>query len=201
MTRKLILIETLGAFGLLTGFGAIAADRPSVTVHDSFVDTQKERGNVHIISKLNDDATDEELQRYFNESKSDNRDEKGKVKDSNVNELALAIDSFLSKFGDGEAEPSVKVAEAEGDEAKAQEVKAQAQATAAEDNAALEKERAAALEATSDARASTPVTTDSTAAKTVSAGAAAANAKTDGSTPVSNNKGTGKAAAGAGDTK
>ena len=89
------LVETIGDIMLMDVMsGAIIPEnRPAVVLHGSFVQHQISLNQLRIIATdLSDEATDEEWAKWFAESKGD---------------TALAVDSFLSKFGPN-AKPVVK---------------------------------------------------------------------------------------------
>lgn len=85
------LIETTGEFQLMdtsTGF-LVPHDRPSVPPGPSeFINSRATLGQVKVLASVSDDATDEEFAKFWVECEGDKE---------------LAIQSFTSKFPDGEA--------------------------------------------------------------------------------------------------
>lgn len=80
------LVETTGDFMLVDRQQGleIQSYRPAVAERTQFVDIHLGSGRLRVLSQLRDEATDEEFQRYVEESGGD---------------VALAVDSFLSVYG------------------------------------------------------------------------------------------------------
>ena len=109
-----ILIETKGDFELidysqsLTGL-VIRADRPTVSAdNSSFVSQRAAAGQIKVLGAVNDEATDEEFQKFWDESKVD-ADADVKETDSDEDKAAaeakakedqkrLAVDAFSSSY-------------------------------------------------------------------------------------------------------
>lgn len=79
-----LLLETTGQFMLSHHGDEVQAERPSVVSNTNFFNHRIALGQVKILGKLTDDASDQEFLKYVVDSDWD---------------LPLAVDSFLSKFG------------------------------------------------------------------------------------------------------
>lgn len=82
------LVETTGQFELVDfeqNMLVIKADRPTVVSPTVFISTRAAAQQIKFLANLNDDATDEEFEKYWKEADADSR---------------LAIDAFLSSYGD-----------------------------------------------------------------------------------------------------
>lgn len=80
-----ILVETTGDFMLIDRQQdlAIECDRPAVTERTPFVHVQIGLGQLHVLSELQEAATDEEFQKYVTDSE----------------DMDLAVASFVAAFG------------------------------------------------------------------------------------------------------
>lgn len=81
-----LLVETTGAFQLLTGRELIPSHRPSVVEPSQFLDQRIGQDQVKVLGKLTDEASDATFLDCYEESKQDRE---------------LAIDAYLSEFGEG----------------------------------------------------------------------------------------------------
>lgn len=81
-----LLVETVGDFMLMDTSSAqeVPPDRPGVVENTNFLSGRVSNGQVKVLAELVEDATDAEFLSYFVASESDG---------------ALAVESFLSKFG------------------------------------------------------------------------------------------------------
>lgn len=82
------LVETTGDFLLVDyqqGSLVINNDRPTVVEDTTFVSARAAANQIKVLANLDDEATDEEFAKYWRESDKDPR---------------LAIDAYLSSFGD-----------------------------------------------------------------------------------------------------
>lgn len=79
-----VLLETTGSFMLISGGQEVSPDRPSVIKTSYFFEARVAKGELKVLGSVVDEATDAEFETFVRESKGD---------------LALAVESFLSKFG------------------------------------------------------------------------------------------------------
>lgn len=119
-----ILIETTGEFELLdysqskTGL-IIRHDRPTVSVDNShFVSQRAAAGQIKVLGTVNDEASDEEFQKYWDEAKTDVKHDENATDEEKAeterkakeDQKRLAVDSFSASFVDGEDSETAKIA-------------------------------------------------------------------------------------------
>lgn len=103
-----LLVETTGDFMFQLAPGVeIPSHRPAVVDKSYFVASRLGSGELGQIAQLNDEATDEEFQKYWDESKTD----EDPMKNDAEKQRDLAVESFKSKFEEApkkdQADPQV----------------------------------------------------------------------------------------------
>lgn len=99
-----VLCETTGDFMLVDTTldnQVVAADRPSVVKRSDFINQRAMLGQLNFLGDVNDEASDEEFENFYNES-----DRK----------MDLAVDSFMSKFGTADGQSKKQIEGPKGDE-------------------------------------------------------------------------------------